>query len=371
MDQKERLVNIELLRVLACLGVICVHVLMDYRVEDKKLNGFMILLETLGRSWFPNFFIITGYFMFQRQKSIKLQYRNFLLRIFLPALLSIILLACFEDFMIGSKSCWECLCNLSLDAVYRVGYVITAMDPYALVAGFPLWYVFEMVHIYLWYPILILLCVDQSRENHIRHFIEFLSLIVVFIIPTISLFIPRAQELFGMESPIMKYSVVYILIGYEFWLLSQKQIKISGWLGALFFGTGLIFIMFGYYHMNPGIVNEMNVKFGENQNMSMLLMSVGIFIMISNLKIENRCLSGIIRWIGKRTYVIYLIHYPLIYYLQTRGLQSCVYNHLGDHFMILYCFGVFCIALLISFILHEGYIWIYDKTKIILRRIKI
>ncbi|NLG02820.1 MAG: acyltransferase family protein, partial [Clostridia bacterium] len=77
---QRRNVNIEFMRIIACLFVIVIHLSGTYTIWNGKTDIGIMVAECMVRGAVPLFFMITGYFL-SDQKSVISQYKRFAVRV--------------------------------------------------------------------------------------------------------------------------------------------------------------------------------------------------------------------------------------------------------------------------------------------------
>ena len=67
---RKRIYSLDLLRIICCIYVIAIHIFMSYRVTDQGISYNILFVESFIRCCVPIFFMITGFFMFKKQKTL-------------------------------------------------------------------------------------------------------------------------------------------------------------------------------------------------------------------------------------------------------------------------------------------------------------
>lgn len=97
-------VSIEVLRVIACFFVVCIHIFMSYRYIDNRPSNIGLFYESFVRCAVPVFLMITGFVLFPLHKSYVQYICIFLKRIFLPMLCVVAVIDYFDPYIRNEMS---------------------------------------------------------------------------------------------------------------------------------------------------------------------------------------------------------------------------------------------------------------------------
>ena len=223
---KEKLIKtrenyyIELIRILACLLVIGAHYCMNHRVEADgvSINMHTVLIDSFTHSCPQAFFMITGFFMFDKEKEVKQIIKYVFSKILLPTYLLIFLGNILNDFVMGKATIIQCLFELRIDWSNLIHTILNWAN--SGTNSFHLWYMFSLAQVYLLYPILKLFCKDDEKSNVIRRYVLVLSILSLSVKPTIDAIL--GKSFIFIPYVFMAWPVMFVLLGYETKLLYYR-----------------------------------------------------------------------------------------------------------------------------------------------------
>lgn len=348
--REDRDISLDVLRIVASMGVIGIHILMDYRMTaEGKANGGVILAESLIRWPVPCFLMMSGYFLFQKDFSLKKMIGRIVKRLAVPMALTTLFIIIFGAWVLGSSGFLQCISNLTIDSLYSyVGILLNWKLPEP---GFWLGYMTTLMKMYLLYPILKFICRDSRGTNESRWFLMALTFAGQMLMPML-----------GFECyvyvPIDSYALLYFLLGYEGYRWKQKKRLKGKWVFPVclsgYVVSGIITWMTSLY-LDAGKNGAFTERFFDY--ISLNIAAEAIFVFIGFLALSERSVwkvsskvRSLISWLSGRTLVIYLVHYLVILKIQTKGYNEKLSGIFGEGalFFLLYLFAVFVISLLIA-----------------------
>jgi len=346
----KRDVNVELLRTLACIIVVMLHVNnLPLLVADKSI----VLWKVLLGDGVTIFFMISGFFMFNND-SFKKVLLKVLKTILFPALIITLINGIFRN----------AICNELVQTSYNFGETIKNILNWKADKGVQhLWYVFSYFKIILLFPVLKLI-VEKAK---VRRYV-----IVILLMGVIA---RDLQHVFNLPLESLPYvffdeSVLCVLIGYEIYnsicSASKRQEQNNlHWLlyGALAFILEIVRIIL----QERAASKELSDTYLYFWNCGLALVIVSLLIMCVlsiNIK-DNGVLSKIVIFIGAHSFNIYLVHYTIIQILDRRGFSKTINQMLWNSdtynvgvtnlqeiaYIFLKGLVVFAISLLISIII--------------------
>lgn len=116
---KKKDINIELVRIVACLIVISLHVSQSY-IIDNTLDKGRLLLRCLFIDGVTLFWFIMGYFLFK--KTFKENLKRTITKILIPGILTIVLTQIFYEWIIGTSSLITCIKEFSINL--KIYYIV-------------------------------------------------------------------------------------------------------------------------------------------------------------------------------------------------------------------------------------------------------
>lgn len=330
MGQKD--VNVELLRLLACLLVIVVHIRPAMLLDGKVMNG-ALLMQTLTSVAVGSFFLISGFFT-PNSPSVRKTWKRFLSGVLGPAFCYVIAVMLLNEWIASRTGILESLAAAFSDLPGLLGRLFRGTaafnaGEYSIYTGH-LWFVFSYALIMLWFPIIRLL-IRNGTQRVLLFFVllAFYRLLIIDItntwpIPMI-LYLP---ELVPVE-------VLCFVIGY---LLYQRREKLSGRLLVSACLCGLLLLLFCamfllqknqfVLKLSEGVSSaELNLQspyyLSWNSGLGVVASTVFAAFILS-LPTKGERLSGLIRSLGSLTYPVYLVHFAIVAKLISSGVNDRV-----------------------------------------------
>lgn len=351
---QKRISQIDAMKLICAFFVVTIHIVTDYRVQDGVISEHVLFGESFLRCCVPVFFMCSGYFLFSKDHSIKKIYKKLLFSLVLPTLATILFWFVFNDAIENKNTVFECIKNIRPGAFLQLFRGLLNWDYSMANNGFYLWFIIVLIKIYIAYPVIKLLCVDESGRNKIRRYVMLLLGISEILFPTIESLTNNTLMLYGY-SIFCDYSFLYIFLGYEFYLIFCKNDIRRSWslygLGAYIVGSLLtyfasVFIDIPY----DGTFNEL---FFNYNSCFILVAALGFFMFFRNIKFVNTNISRIISFLGQRALALYLIHYIVIRAMACYGVMGFMNQYLPRPvFYVGAAMLCYVLALAIAVILH-------------------
>ena len=329
----------DILRVLASLGVVLIHVTANVVREYNDSNTMLEIVQMLNQfvRWsVPIFFMISGMFFLSDRKEytmkeiLKGPLAKLIIYIFVWGFIYSVI-----DIYFTSSFTWKSFFVILL----RIGLGKT---------GYHLWFLYSLATIYLTVPYLRILVQKMSRRQY--EFLLLLWLVLFVCVRQANSF----SQMIGWESISFNYTfpmitdyLGFFLLGdylnrFSFSALTKKILILSGSL-LLFIGIGAN--AFFTLEMDQGIN-----FFTDERGIAIVFASVALFLMFQTF--ENKKSFGAIRWISKYTLGIYLIHPAII-----SVMDECMPVSLLEMNPLLYTFLsgilVFSSSMLIVFVMKK------------------
>lgn len=338
MNEK-RIYYLDMLRTLACLCVIMVHVSEFFIVNSySKLNIIISgSLDAISRFCVPVFFMISGALLLDESKKIeskKITHR----------IIRIIFIFIF----------WTII---SLLTVYYDDYILPIINPphfgqllNCILSGYAaLWYLKVLIGIYLLTPIL-KLWVNKKNKKYVEYYL-IISIIISIIIPTICYFGGHHYEIFNIINNNLYYVnisncfITYYILG---WYLHNYPIKRKKWL-YFFSSIGVLSSILLFYFFIGRYTNFLDV-FGIFQIFTFLY-SITIFIFFKEKEYKKKI--KLVELISKYNLGIYVSHSIIAITLYDLGSH---FSFIADNYflaLILIYTLTIIISLLITFIINK------------------
>lgn len=340
MTKSNRIVYMDVLRVIACFSVIMIHSSAYYVVKDIGSFNFWVgnIFDGLARIGVPLFIMISGALMldknyqFSTQKIIKHIIRMIVFFVFWSALYCIFNI-------VGSII----IKHESIDIIKIIGSLIKG--------HYHLWFVYLIIGLYLIVPLL-RLWVNDTNKTYVEYFI-ILSIIFTYIIPQIISIGSNYSNLFEHIKDIiarnlsLKYVggfTTYFILGWyinNYELNNKRIIYILGLFGVL------ITIMGTYILSNT---TGKALQMYGNLYINVLFQTVAVFVIIKD-KFKNMHTNNIINSISKYSLGIYAIH-ALIVTIMYRIIEKVNIDFALINIPVVFIVSV-VFSYLISFILSK------------------
>jgi len=297
--------GLDILRVLACYMVVQIHTGEFFYIstEGGVLNGpgafWVSLYNSLFRCCVPLFVLISGYFLFPVKDDLRTFFRKKTSRVLYPFLIWCIIYAIYQ-FLMGKADLTAALTNiLHIPVNYgtQIGH---------------LWYVYMLLGIYLFAPLISPWLQTASKRN-----IEFYLVLwaVAMSMPYIHLVFPEIWGECGWNNTPMLYYFSGFL-GYA--ILGFYMKRFYAQKGKWDFSLGLILILIGYlitvYGFSTRLDTAKTIKELELtwafESINVAMMTLGFFLVIKNLTFKNHdsWFAKLIEDVSLKSYGIYLLH---------------------------------------------------------------
>ncbi|WP_281526290.1 acyltransferase [Intestinibacter bartlettii] len=296
---KKRKTELDLLRILACIAVIVIHIPIALNTDACPKTSMVYqvynVYNSLSRWCIPVFTMISGCFLLNNNKEITIK------SIYFKNIFRIIKAFIFWSIIYA-------LYNLRNDFEIKI-FILKIMN-----GEWHMWYLFMITGLYIITPILREIIIKMDKKT-----LEY-WLILMFIFSVVIPFIRLIPNIESITEYIMSKGNIPFLCGYTvYYILGyylstydisdklKKIIYIFGIIGAIFtiVGNAILPILF--------VNNEMG--FNGYHCLNVFFMSIAIFIFFKNNVSKWKCIekySERIYKISSRTFGIYLIHVLII-----------------------------------------------------------
>ena len=356
-------VSVEWIRIIACFLVIGAHIQLGINVDGNvsigRLFGSTILSDNV-----PLFFLISGYFLFTKtdngansiiktygKKTIGL-FRNNLI----PITILIIIIANIAPFI--KNECALSACTWDIESVKHYLFEFYC-NQNAFDRSGHFWYICSYMKIFIWFPILALLCQKDENITKARRVLLLLAYIVIILNDFEYLL---GKDLGNFENMTFDQNMLYVVLGYEVYYMfhhSKRTIKQLRYYGLGMFVLGVIIKMSlqGVMFQVHGI--DAATRFMWLQCAPCYITSVGIFCFWHSFK--DKLQSNIIGFFGKYTLYVYMFHAMVIdkcgdiqWKIKTwcHGCSNFFYDAL---YYVMYGIFVFVVSFILGFIFERIY----------------
>lgn len=317
-EKSKRDSSIELIRIVACMIVVLVHLSLNVFDQYHSQVDWSRLFEKCFLSdGVPLFYLIMGFFL-TNGRSYKKIWKSTLKKVVIPVLIFVLFAQVFFMFILNKQSIEWCLqnafINLNLEGIVRT--ILTGDVTHINSLCAHLWYIVSYLKITLWIPVLWLLCKEDDNSKLARRMIIGFGILAT-IIRDIQRFwvlpLGKINEFFMVD-----LDILYVLLGYELFVHKDK-IKKNKKACIL---SGLVFVAINVIRykieMNYMVLNNFFEITGRDTFVDWrytalnFISALSLFMFFYSFEIKGERLSKIINWIADKTFGIYLIHYLLL-----------------------------------------------------------
>lgn len=308
METKQRLTNIDLLRILACFFIVMVHSFTGADTADLTTFSGITLhtLNAIGHTGTILFFFISG--MFLLSEDYEFSFRKFYTKNFLKLLIAYIswvIIYHLAGLIIRGDYSYAVLKDTIINIIYGKVY-------------YHFWYMPMLLGIYLLLPFLRAIC--HSGKKILFYFVLLFLAFQVFF-PTIFFFdFPYKHYLVSVITRIpftlVTHHVGYFVLGYALTeLLKTRKTGKSPYIFAGFMIAGPLLSLFGDYllFLQKG---SHGVKFNTLFSATLCITAIGIFLLFTQWRISfSEKNAKRVAYISRLTFGIYILHPLVLNYL--------------------------------------------------------
>jgi surface polysaccharide O-acyltransferase-like enzyme len=324
MKEVERINWITNLRVIAAVSVITIHV--SVSVTTNYTANFLWhignLYESMSRFCIPVFLMITGALLLPQNIELKAFLQKRFSRILLPFFFWSIVYILLEFYTYPAKE----------EDLTVFGFVRMVILKLLYGAEFHLWYIYILISLYLFIPILGK-WIRNSNEKEIIYFI---------IIWFISLLIGKRGYFSNLNLQYFAQYIGYLVLGYYLSVKKfQLTIKTMRILSSLLFLLGFLITALGTYFLAIKYGKQVE-DFYDYLTPNVLISSIGVFLFVKSFEKTKKRASGIIvRFIDKYSYGIYLVHVLGMIILDKIGVDAFfIHPIIGIPITVFLCLGI-------------------------------
>ena len=286
------------LRVLATISVITQHlsanILSSFGTNISSDWWMASIFDGLTRFCVPMFLMLSGALLLHKEYRLKDFLGNKFSRIVLPFLFWSFIYIGFE---INSRA------NNAHIPFYEV--IKISLSMLRTGSSFHLWYIYVIIGIYLFLPILGK-WIRNSTENEILYFIAVWLIVIFFNQPYIAVMEIKPN----IETVYFSGFIGYIVIGYYLSIKKWNNPATATMIGFILFLFGNVITILGYFYFTKNGGN--NNIFYDYLSINVIMVAVGMFIMFKNRASTVGTPNRIVKFIGKYSYGIYLVHILVI-----------------------------------------------------------
>ncbi len=368
--QAKRDASVELARLIGCIIVVCCHSYLSY-LTDAGIDISRLFFGCIFADGVAIFWMIMGCFVF-RYKSVKSIYLKTAKRVLLPFVLVLVFYWFFGNALLSGQSLAESVMRSPNELVTWITILVKGMIPVSDINH--LWYLQSYICIVAILPVFRPFA-DQISKNIKYQKIFFLIAVILLIINDLT----DSSYMNFSYPPLEKMVPMIILIMMGRYLYENKE-RFLGWKYSvasivLFFGMNALRCYLLYNALSEDVSNTLLLYWFTFFGM---VNAVAVFMFCLSLrdKIEktNR-FAGFIRYIASFTFIIYIVHYPIIGILSRGGffdrvttiLNECVgYGIVYESlYVVIKMFVTFILSFLMALII-KGIIAIFGRITVAL-----
>lgn len=337
-NQRSNIVWIDNARAISCVLVIITHILAPwvYQLEHfGDVNRFFIItFFTISKSCTPTFLMISGALLIQKDYSDLSQHKKRVKRLLSSFIFWSILYLLFYTYL-----------NISRGEHYTVN-TYTIFLKYSIIHGtaYHLWFMYLIIGIYLFMPLLSILCKKINRNQLIIFF-------VIWGITLISNFFVEFNSLSDFISSAIGY-LGYLFIGS---LINKNKFNetIRIRYASIIFLAGVVSTLYFAYHQ-LGATHTVSAKTFHRLNINIAFVAIGFFMMIKSFMYKHEFIKSI----SKHSLGIYYIHLFLIMFMNKVWIIN------DSEFMLIKLVVFSVITLLSCYLLIKYMEQIISKSKL-------
>ena len=307
--------GISILRILATLSVIIIHISGPEVVKFGKISNFdwnvANFYDSISRYAVPVFFMISGALLLGKEFEIKDFLKNRLGKIIPPFLF------------------WSLLYSLTNRYVFthETFNISKVIRDVFYGSEYHLWFVYTLIGVYLIAPI-IQKWIHYSKQNDIKYFLIIWILTLFLTLPGVAFYFPKIN--FSYFSGYLGY----FILGYYL----KNYVKNRNLISYSLIFIGLVITIFGSYYMTKknGVFYD---YFYEYLCINALMVSIGIFMLFNKIENINDKIKPLISKLNDCSFGIYLIHPFILDRFRSLGVFNYTINSIIDILLIsLSCF---------------------------------
>ena len=332
MSQTYNLQWLNNLRFVATLSMIVLHIVAPILYKyDKSYNitwQIANIIDSCVRCCVPLFVMLTGALMLGKQYVLSNYLKKRASKIILPFI-----------FWSTIYVLWDLFFKADLT---MINFIKKLMPELLNGASYHLWYVYMIIGLYLFIPIL-------SKAISLCSIKELEYFLIIWVI-SILLFNQPVIRNYSTAINISNFSgyVGYLVLGHYLSVKQFSEIKLLKLFSILLLAIGTCFTAVATYNITA-LKGEFDSSYYDYLTVNVLLASIGIFLLIKNSTINYFNLT--INFICKYSFGIYLVHVLVLSLLRVFGITCFFINPaIGLVLTFVSCVGI---STLIIYITHK------------------
>ena len=326
-NESKNYYGISLLRIVATLSVIIIHVSAPLVVEFGKISNFdwnvANFYDSISRYAVPVFFMISGSLLLGKAFDIKDFLKNRLGKIIPPFLF------------------WSLFYSLTNRYVYsnEIFDITKIIRDVFYGSEYHLWFVFALIGVYLITPI-IQKWIKFSEKKDVLYFLIIWVITLFLTIPGAAIYFPKIN--FTYFSGFLGY----FILGYYL----KTYVKNNNLISYSLIFIGLAITIFGSYYMTKknGVFYD---YFYEYLCLNALMVSIGVFMLFNAIGDVSDKVKPLISKLDICSFGIYLIHPFILDSFKSIGVFNYTINPIID--ILLISLSCFFLSFIIIYIIKK------------------
>lgn len=292
---------IENSRAIATIAVILLHVAADllYTIGKGPIEIWWIgnIYDGLTRFSVPLFFMISGALLLNKDYELKTFLKKRFVRLVPPLLFWSLVYLVYNNLIYETT-------------VYNVlEFIKTVVRGLLYGSEDHLWFVYEMIGLYLFIPI-IRKYINHSTTNEILYFL------IIWII-TVLAYNPYLHKYFPSVN-LLNFTgyMGYMILGYYLTTFTVKK----NFLAFLFIFVGAFATIYGTY-VESLAINSYSGIYYDYHSINIVVFTLGVFLLLKKTSINNKTARKIIAFISDHSFGVYLGHILVLQILNRNGLD--------------------------------------------------
>ncbi|WP_162926660.1 acyltransferase [Pedobacter chitinilyticus] len=314
------------LRNIATFAVILLHVAAPFVLQFNKISfaswQLANLLDSMLRFGVPVFVMISGAVLLDRHEPLSTFLSKRLKRVVLP-------------FLFWSLVYFIFVYAGSFQKFSTLQLLQTLMNKLLKGTYYHLWYVYMILGIYLFVPI-IRKWAQNSTKQELQYFL-FLWAITLLINTNVAKYLPSIEVLY-----FSKYLGYFVLGHYLDKHVTTSRPRNNLYIMFFAFGVALTFLSASYLSVKE---NHLNITYYNYLSPNVCLLSIGIFLLGKSLLHGSNALSINL---DKHSYGIYLVHVLVLHYIY-RSTAHLSINKNSPLSLFIYIIGISVVTYVISY----------------------
>lgn len=332
MNKRE--IYYDVLRIIAILAVITIHVTAEVWYSDTISNYWLInnFINAFVHSWaVPLFIAITGALLLKKDIDIKKVFLKYIPRVLICLIV------------------WHYIYYFALDRTFTFESLKIATHNLLIGKAFShLWYLYLIIGIYILIPILCKL-VQNLDKKKLLYLISILFIITI-LIPNIDMLTDLDLSIYVTPFKVFTLNeyILFLLLGYYLNTYEFKNKKVIIIISII---SLLLLITNAWYGNHLSIINNAPMNFAKTNTVVSVLMVISLFLLAKTyLKGSNKG-QKFITTIGELTFGTYLVHFLVIKVLTKFGLTANFINPIFGSIIIIMLVAI--ISYLISYLISK------------------